>query len=329
MNIYKHIIVVLLLLFGFVQAHAETLDTFLRDYQNLSPNQKVERLEKAIETSTEQDIPVFRLLLSDAKYEVAKCKIASQMLSLAESRVAKLPLGDSNTFSRKAGMYDALAILQSIPLIWLTDIERERALTLSVQIENELSLGQLSTIEKPPSHPQGNSKTSIDDVILMINKLLKESQQENLSIIANATPNSFIHKALEKCETARDDLMAISPDQTDSSRAKWEAAMLQLGKAISILKKRQSLKYTLWAEGRYRESDPTKVSRKLNENESITLYKRLSEVNVSLIVEPSLAREITRRMYELYDNINSQKSKQLVRYEAIVNLGRRKSLDDF
>jgi hypothetical protein len=320
MKIHKYVIAFGLLWLGLVQAHAEPLDVFLRDYQTLTLKERAVRLEKDIETSSDNNRETLRMLLADAKYEIAKRKIASQMLSIAESRAASLPDGDRDTFSGKTLRYDILSILQSVPLAWLTNQEREQALSLSIQIENDLR-----TVESTDSDPV----VSIDDIIAMVNEALEQARQEDLSLISEAKPNGSLKNALQKCETAREALMAQSADWAYSSRARWEAAMLSLSKAVSVLKQRQALKYALWAEGRFRESDPTNVSRNLHDTEAIALYKRLSEVNVSLVTEPSLAREITKRLYELYDRMDTQKSKEYVRYDAIISLEKRKSLDDF
>ena len=330
MNIHKYIIVFALLWLSLVQAHAESLDVFLRDYQTLSLKERVVRLEKDIEAAPDNNKETLRMLLTDANYEISKRKIASQMLSIAESRAASLPDSDRDTFYRKALQYDILSILQSVPLAWLANQEREQALLISMQIENDLrNVGSADSDRPRKSQTNSDRVISIDDIIAMINEALEQARQEDLSLISEAKPNGSLKNALQKCETARDALMAQSADWTYSSRARWEAAMLSLSKAVSVLKQRQALKYALWAEGRFRESDPTNVSRKLNDTEAIALYKRLSAVNVSLVAEPSLAREITKRLYELYDRMDSQKSKEHVRYAAIINLEKRKALDDF
>jgi hypothetical protein len=317
-------------LFFLSQAHADSLDTFLSNYTSLLQEERVGWLEKAIETASEETREVFHLLLIDAKYEVARRQIASQMLALAESRAASLPVEHLDKFSAQVGNYDTLAMLQSIPLAWLTKLERERALSLSLEIENQLhSIGTTGDADANVRAPVSDSLPSIDDAIAMVNEALEKAGQENLLLLSEATPNGSIRSSLHRCEAARETLMAQAPDVTHSSRARWEAAMLHLSKAVAALKQRQTLKYSLWAEGRYRESASDKLSRQLSNQEAMVLYKRLSEINVSIVIEPSLAREITKRLYELYDCIDSGKAKERVRYEAIINLDKRLSLEDF
>lgn len=330
MKIQRFAISAGMLFIGAALASAETMDAFLADYQTLSAKEKVARIEKAMEMASDENMGAYRLLLNDAKYEEAKRQIASQMLSLAESRASSKPDVDSATFAGQAANYDALAILQSIPLAWLITAERERALSLLIEIDNRLRLTQSQPAEAArPVQPDGNAESSIDEARAMVDGALESASRENLSLISEAVPNGVLREALKKCEDAREVLMAQSPDQTASSRARWEAAMLELGKAVSVLKQRQALKYTLWAEGRYRESNPSDVSRKPTEQEAMAFYRRLSEVNVSLVAEPSLAREITKRLYELYDNIESLKSKERIRYDSIISLDKRKTLEDF
>jgi hypothetical protein len=330
MNVSRNLVLSILFISSLAQAYAESLDEFLGGYQTFSAEERIEKLAKAIETSPDKNKEVLRMLLSDAQYEVAKRKIASQMLSLSELRAANLPNDDYKSFSRQAIRYDALAILQSVPLGWLTTTERKRALSLFIQLENETRIADITSNDNKLSLKTDNkSETSVDDVIAMLNDALKQMAGEDLSVIEKITPNGSIREALVKCEGARETLMAQSPDLSGLSRVRWEAAMLHLSKAVSVLKQRQTLKYALWAEGRYRESNSTNESRQPSDEKTIKLYKFLSEINVSLVTEPSLAREITKRLYELYDRMDSQKSKEFVRYESIRSLDKRKTLDDF
>ena len=329
---YQMVFALCLIFLGITPVYAETqsLDTILNDYAAYSPKERIERLEKSIETAPEQDKDLLRLLLTDARYEVAKYKIASEMLSMAESRAENLNDNGQGTFSKLNIKYDTLAILQSVPLAWLTTPERKRALALSLQIEKSLDATEVTASNKSvPSTTEESPHHTVDDAIAIVNEALEQARTEDLTLIAEAAPNGTIKASLEKCKSAREILMSMATELTDSSRERWEAAMLHLSKAARTLKQRQVLKYCLWAEGRYRESDPTNVSRHFNDQEGMVLYKRLSEVNVSLVEEPALAREITKRLYELYDRIDSEKMKERVRYDAIINLDKRRALENF
>ena len=330
MNFHCHIIIVGLITLNAVLASAESLDTVLADCQSLSPQEKIGRLEKAIAASSEQDREVFQLLLTDAKYEAAKRQTASRMLALATSRATISDVVGRTPFAGQAAQYEALGILQSIPLAWLTGEEREQALSFSVQIESNLRSAPSSGGDDSPSVQQNtNSDIAINNAMVMVNESLEQANHEDLSLISSAITNGRIRDALAMCDKARQILMEQSPDQANSSRTSWETAMLRLSQAVSVLKQRQALKYALWAEGLYRDSDPTNISHKLGDEAAMALYRRLSKINVSLVAEPSLAREITKRLYELYDSMDSQRSKERVRYDSIITLDKRVTLDDF
>ncbi|HOZ48662.1 MAG TPA: hypothetical protein PLO37_15655 [Candidatus Hydrogenedentes bacterium] len=289
------------------------------------------KLEEAVQTASEVDQEVLRMLMADAKYEIAKRKIAAEMLSFTESRVIGLRQENRKSSPSQAATYDALSSIQDVPFAWLSAEDRVRALTLATELEKDLAGLDFGLTSAAASAKEDDSSpgASVDDAISMINGALEEAQSEDLSLIENAKTNGVIREALKKCEAAREVLMAQSPDLAGSARRRWEAGMLHLSKAAETLRERQTLKYALWAEGVYRESDPTNVAQSLSDKETVALYRRLSEVNISLVSEPSLAREITKRLYELYDSLGAGESRERVRYEAIINLDKRKSLDDF
>ena len=315
-----------------IHTFAGPLNDFVAEYGAQSAEQRVKALEKIIESSPNgRESEVALRLLADANYEIAKRRIALRMLELAESRAKELVADTSSIFSRSVIAYDALSVLHSVPLEWLPSAEREQALSLSGQLAEVLN----STAPQPVSDSSAVAtnpaikQASVDDAIAVVNKAMEAVLKEDLSIIAEAVPNRAIRKSLDQCEAAREILMSLSPDVTATSRLRWENAMIHLSSSVSLIKDRQKIKYTLWAEGLYRETDPTNVVREITDKEAVQLYRRLSEINVSLVSEPSLAREITKRLYDLYDLVPSTESKAHLRYGAIINLDQRKTFDDF
>lgn len=321
--------VVLCLLPAGLSAEADSLTEIRNEYHEISIEERINRLEALQKSAQKSDKPVIELLITDAKYEKAKRQIAKQMFSLAWNRIQDMPSGDTRAFTREATQYDALSIIQAIPFGWLSTADQAQAVELLKQIDVELRSPDENRLSPPPTETTSTEPGSIDDAITIVNAALERAKHEDLSLIAEAQPNGALNSTLEECEAAREMLMVHAPDSSGSSRPRWEAAMAHLGKTVTILKERQRLKYALWAEGRYRETDPTNLTGKIGERKAIELYRRLSEVNVSLVAEPSLSREITKRLYELYDSIDSLKSKERVRYDAIISLDKRKTFDEF
>ena len=339
MKILKNILFLIICSNIVVLVVADNVSNIISKYPALSLEQRVKKLEQIVRSSKGADTDVAKHLLTDTKYEIAKREIASKMLLLAESRVKNLPDNQLELFSRKVAIYDALSILQSLPLAWLTSTEREQALALSQKLDNTLvdSVSNQGTndLYAPVGDETIHSKVtnvipndlSIGDVIITISNVLNTVLAEDLSDISKAKPNGNIQKALGQCKVARKKLMSLVPETTSESAKKLENAMSQLNKTILMLKNRQRIKYTLWAEGRYRETDPTDVSQELSDNKAMQLYIYLSKVNVALLAEPSLAREITKRLFELYDIIENLKSKEKIRYTAV--LSQSETLNDF
>ena len=107
---------------------------------------------------------------------------------------------------------------------------------------------------------------------------------------------------------------------------------------IDALKERRAYKYMLWAEGtlervteRFRRGD-------CNELQRVQLYLNLGEINISLVSENMINREIMSLMSEIYDSLSGDK-KVLVRRKAlsqqadalsrIGTINPRRTLDEF
>ena len=102
--------------------------------------------------------------------------------------------------------------------------------------------------------------------------------------------------------------------------------MYLLNSTLIALNSRQQIKYTLWAEQVYRscsENDPT------NSDVAAKRYKMLGLINIELVIEPSLCREIIKQMYELYDKVVGAEEKAKLRYESIIQLDSRRAYNEF
>ena len=107
---------------------------------------------------------------------------------------------------------------------------------------------------------------------------------------------------------------------------------------IDALKERRIYKYMLWAEGtlervseRFRRGD-------CNELQRIQLYLNLGEINVSLVSENMLNREIMSLMSEIYDSLSVDKkvivrrkslSQQADPLSRVGSINPRRTLDEF
>lgn len=317
---------------GQVSAQIGPIDALLGEYRSLPLQAQSEHLQEALGAASGSDRRVIEMLLADVKYALEKRQVASRMLSLAQDRLAAMPGDGESVYAREAIRHDAFLVLQAIPYGWLSLADQKKLESLVEGLQatmDEGAAGAVSPEQPALAEATETPSASIDLAVATINGALELAQKEDLSVIAEAQPNGTLKDALAKCDSAREMLMLLAPDFSGVSRSRWEAAMAHLGKAVTAIRERQRLKYAVWAEGRYRDTDPGNVSGKLDETRAIAFYRRLSEVNVSLVAEPSLSREITRRLYELYDSLDTLKGKESVRYQAIKSLDKRRTLDDF
>lgn len=119
--------------------------------------------------------------------------------------------------------------------------------------------------------------------------------------------------------------------------------VLQLGQKclalVSALRERRVYSYMLWAEGRLEAASQDKYASlsKLSQSDLLQLYISLSEINISLITENMLNREIISRLAEIYDAMKKDYKKQarvgairLQKDPLTSGISRvRKTLDDF
>ena len=163
-----------------------------------------------------------------------------------------------------------------------------------------------------------------------LNELVKKESDIILSI-ANVKPNQRITKLMMEIDKIGQQLM--KQEQNDEIIALSGHCLT----ILAVLRERRIFAYTLWAERRLEES--AKVSGN-DQDTLMKLYGKLSEINISIIRENMLNREIMERLAKIYDSLNPE-NKQKVRVNAIfqqrdamtniphTHIPRRKTLDDF
>ena len=174
---------------------------------------------------------------------------------------------------------------------------------------------------------------SISSVKAKIQSLLDDESKIALSV-ANSEPNKRITELMMKFDAIGQQLMEQDPSDEILSLSEKSLAIM------ALLRERRVYAYMLWAEGLLEKSKTgayTNLSA-LNQNTLMNLYCRLSEINISIIKENMLNREIMTRLAEIYDCLTPE-NKQTVRVKAIQmqrdglsvleNVPLRKTLDDF
>jgi hypothetical protein len=261
----------------------------------------------------------------DRRYADIKSEQAMRMFTVARDRY-NTTFKSNQPRIRYAAVYDALSIAQMINPSWMTDSQRAEFLAWHRMASEELQqLARQLDDGRNAKDATVSSTVPVDiaEADRIIQLARKSALSVDLTVIDNATPDGKLEGCLVDCEKARGLLSKSVPEDSD---AQWAKAMDLLAATVSALKKRQQMRYTLWAEKVYRDATAKDAA---GPNEAMSFYRKLSEVNLSLVLEPSLAREITRRLYELYDSMKAQEEKTKVRYDAIRAIDKRKSLADF
>ena len=163
-------------------------------------------------------------------------------------------------------------------------------------------------------------------------KIKKEAAIE--LTINSCKPNQRITKLMSEIDEIAQTV--TQEDPTDEKAIQLNLKCLAL---VAALRERRTYSYMLWAEGRLEASMQDKYASlsKLSQSTLLQLYISLSEINMSLITENMLNREIISRLAEIYDFMDADYKKQarvnaihLQRDPLTVNLSRvRKTLDDF
>lgn len=173
-----------------------------------------------------------------------------------------------------------------------------------------------------------------------LNELAREASAETPEL-GNASPDGKLTNFLNELSAEMANLSAIAEEsaEADSNKRRELTALLVKGDELSfLLEERRSFRYLLWAEMRLRRSISLDLSE-LSQRELFGLYKSLSDINLSLVSEVILSREITAQLVAIYDRLDAE-HKPDARLESIrrnadeklaqeSGFARRKGLDDF
>lgn len=167
-----------------------------------------------------------------------------------------------------------------------------------------------------------------------VNNLVKEEASRELTV-SNCKPDKRITQLMGKIDAIGQKLMSQEMQTNDIMELSEKCLAI-----LSVLRERRVYAYMLWAEGRLEGASQGRYAnlKTLPQSELIKLYEYLSNINISIIRENMLNREIMGKLAEIYDCLDNS-NKPLVRINAIqqqrdplsnnINLPIRKSLDDF
>lgn len=167
-----------------------------------------------------------------------------------------------------------------------------------------------------------------------VTKLVNDEANRVLTV-ANCKPDKRITTLMREIDSIGQKLMS-QENHTDDIMELSEKCLA----ILSALRERRVYAYMLWAEGCLEGSMQGRYAnlKSLSQSELIKLYEYLGNINISIIRENMLSREIMSRMAEIYDCLDN-KNKPIVRIKAIqqqrdplsnlTNIPIRKSLDDF
>ena len=331
------ILVICLILSLSVSSDAQTLTEEVRKLQSLRLEQRIQRLQKlSRQPQYKAEEAAIQCLITDARYERLKSEQASEIFKIARTRVAEAPSVTESPFIRYSSLTDGLAIAQGLLIEWLPHAEREEFLQWNMdtyreinEIQPILNLAQShNAVTSEHSDPGDNEEVNEDKDFLEevrgdINAILREAQAEDISLLRNVAPNGFLSNCLQRCRVALNKLLQKESQLIYAAEAELDETLSYVHNTMALLEKRQHVKYALWAEKQYR------TSLHSNADTPVTLYRRLGLIDLDLILEPSVAREVATRMSELYEEVRSTEEKTKLRYESIMQLDKRKALSDF
>lgn len=167
-----------------------------------------------------------------------------------------------------------------------------------------------------------------------VNELVKNEAARELTV-ANCKPDKRITILMTEIDTIGQKLMS-QEDQTDDTMELSEKCLA----VLAALRERRIYAYMLWAEGCLEGASRERYAnlKSLSQSDLMKLYEILSDINISIIKENMLNREIMARLAEIYDCLdNANKPKVRIRaiqqqrdpLSTINNVPIRKSLDDF
>jgi hypothetical protein len=167
-----------------------------------------------------------------------------------------------------------------------------------------------------------------------VNNLVKTEASRELTV-SNCKPDKRITSLMGEIDSIGQKLMS-QENQSDDVMELSEKCLA----ILSALRERRVYAYMLWAEGRLEGASRGRYAnlKSLSQSDLIKLYEFLSDINISIIRENMLNREIMSKLAEIYDCLDNS-NKPTVRIKAIqqqrdplsnvTNVPIRKSLDDF
>ena len=177
------------------------------------------------------------------------------------------------------------------------------------------------------------TEQSLSSVEEQIKRLLSTEASIALSV-QSCVPQQRITKLMSEIDKIGQMLMKL--EQTDEVIALSEKCLA----ILAVLRERRVFSYMLWAEGCLEKAStgPYADLSKLDQYKLMALYEKLSEINISIIRENMLNREIMERLAKIYDCLTPENKKK-VRVNAVLqqrdalsnitSIPRRKTLDDF
>lgn len=174
---------------------------------------------------------------------------------------------------------------------------------------------------------------SVSELDKQVKQLLSSEAAITLSV-QSCVPMQRITNLMGEIDKIGQQLM--KQEQTEESIALSEKCLA----ILAVLRERRVFAYMLWAEGCLEKSSTGRYANLATVEQHIlmALYGKLSEINISIIRESMLNREIMGRLAEIYDCLTPENKKK-VRINAILqqrdaltnisNIPRRKTLDDF
>lgn len=200
-------------------------------------------------------------------------------------------------------------------------------------MKTKLSLGILMLLLFLPFAIGGEKELKV--VSGELNAIIAKASAE-VPELGNSEPDGKLTKLLNELYQKMGELEKADVAENEQQE---QINLLEKGETLFLLlSERRIFRYMLWAEKRLRHCVSRDLS-KLSQGDLFDLYKSLSDINLSLIPEAILSREITTQLAAIYDRLDAE-HKPEARLESIRRnadkelaqknrFARRKGLDDF
>lgn len=204
-------------------------------------------------------------------------------------------------------------------------------------MKTKLSLGILMLLLFLPFAIGGEKELKV--VSGELNAIIAKASAE-VPELGNSEPDGKLTKLLEELYQKMGELENADVAKNEQQE---QIKLLEKGETLFLLlEDRRVFRYMLWAEMLLRRCGSGDLST-LSQRDLFNRYKSLSDINLSLIPEAILSREITTQLAAIYDRLNAE-NKPKARVESIRRnadeelaqkngfkngFERRKGLDDF